>query len=58
MGRKCGKYGKSLKQKLCMITYRKKGLARCLCCLQKSFCEIYTILNAEPDSRKKKERGS
>ena len=50
MGRK---KNRNLKQRLCAMTYHKRGLGCFLSCLVKSMKEVYSILNLNADCRTK-----
>lgn len=50
MGRK---RNRNLKQRLCAMTYHKRGLGCFLSCLVKSMKEVYSILNLNADCRTK-----
>lgn len=50
MGRK---RNRNFTQRICAMTYRKKGLGCFLSCLVKSMKEVYSILNLDADCRTK-----
>lgn len=47
---------KSLKQKICEVTYRKKKFCRQIACFQNSMKEVCRILNPDADCRGRQER--